>query len=139
MVTHFLFEFVTAKYLSSCASPQCIPFIHASHRKSHFSTDWNKPFDVAVTLPSLQSKDSYFSLTHSHVSVSTLQVNNDNGTSSMQICKNVPEEEENNEKKGDTDGLHHFLFPFTVKFDYLLLMLDDHLNFARCRGYVRQG
>ena len=36
MVIYFLFEFVTAKYLSSCASPQYIPLIHASHRKSHF-------------------------------------------------------------------------------------------------------
>mgnify|MGYP007129542457 FL=1 len=49
----------------------------------------------------------------------------------MQICKNVAEEEEkNNEKKGDTDALHHFPFTFSVEFDYLLLMLDEHLNFA---------
>ena len=61
---------------------------------------------MAVSLPSLQSKDSYFSSTHSHLSVAILQVNNYNATSSMQICENVAaEEEKNNEKKGDTDAL----------------------------------
>ena len=124
MFTHFLFEFVTWSpfyaFVFLCSvqnkatwSRFSIHFFDSCKpSKISVSMHCSKPLHVAVSFLSFQSKDSYFSSTHSHLSVAILQVNNYNATSSMQICENVAaEEEKNNEKKGDPDGLHHFPFP----------------------------